>query len=251
MAFTSIFRKSVSSFAPVVSRLVRGQRSCHTALFTAINHANLSRSPTLSFLVPTLNYSSATKRPSADESLIRIIESEIKCLEDTDDYDRVEEIPTSFPFQIEDNPGFQTLTLKRTYQGESIEVEVHMPDLVTGEAAADDDDGEKANQSSLPLAVVVSKEGGPSLEFSCAAYPDEIVIDCLSVKHPEISEDEIAYRGPDFHDLDENLQKAFHKYLEMRGIKPSTIDFLHEYMINKNSREEMIWMKKLKKFIEA
>lgn len=52
-------------------------------------------------------------------------------------------------------------------------------------------------------------------------------------------------------DLDENLQKAFHRYLEMRGIKPSTINFLHEYMINKNCREELLWMKKLKKFIEA
>ena len=52
-------------------------------------------------------------------------------------------------------------------------------------------------------------------------------------------------------DLDEDLQKAFNRYLKIRGIKPSTINFLHEYMINKNSKEELIWMKKLKKFIEA
>lgn len=50
-------------------------------------------------------------------------------------------------------------------------------------------------------------------------------------------------------DLDENLQKAFHKYLEIRGISPSTTNFLHEYMINKDSREYLIWMKDLKKFI--
>ena len=52
-------------------------------------------------------------------------------------------------------------------------------------------------------------------------------------------------------DLDEDLQKAFNRYLKMRGIKPITINFLHEYMINKNSKEELIWMKKLKKFIEV
>lgn len=51
-------------------------------------------------------------------------------------------------------------------------------------------------------------------------------------------------------DLDENLQKAFHKYLEIRGIKPSTTNFLHEYMINKDSREYLNWLNKLKKFIE-
>ncbi|KAK9120847.1 hypothetical protein Syun_018464 [Stephania yunnanensis] len=50
--------------------------------------------------------------------------------------------------------------------------------------------------------------------------------------------------------LDENLQRAFHKYLEIRGIKPSTTNFLHEYMINKDSREYLVWLKNLKKFIE-
>lgn len=109
-------------------------------------------------------------------------------------------IPSGFPFEIEDNPGLQTVTLKRTYQGEEIEVEVNMPYLVTGE---DDDhdndgDGEKANQSSLPLVVSVSKKSAPSLEFGCTAYPDEVVIDSLSVKRPEVSEDDVAYGGPDF-----------------------------------------------------
>lgn len=54
-----------------------------------------------------------------------------------------------------------------------------------------------------------------------------------------------------FRDLDEGLQKAFTKYLEIRGIRPRTTNFLHEYMINKDSREYLVWMKKLKNFIEA
>lgn len=52
-------------------------------------------------------------------------------------------------------------------------------------------------------------------------------------------------------DLDENLQKSFHKYLEIRGIKPSTTSFLHEYMINKDSREYVKWLENLQKFVEA
>lgn len=77
-----------------------------------------------------------------------------------------------------------------------------MPDLVTGEEngvdGGGDDESERASQSSLPLSVSVSKKGGPFLEFSCMAYSDEIVIDSLSVKNPELSEDQIAYEGPDF-----------------------------------------------------
>ncbi|PWA97494.1 hypothetical protein CTI12_AA028640 [Artemisia annua] len=44
-------------------------------------------------------------------------------------------------------------------------------------------------------------------------------------------------------ELDENLQKAFHKYLEIRGIKPSATNFLNKEYTN--------WLKNLKKFVEA
>ncbi|KAB2596178.1 hypothetical protein D8674_031628 [Pyrus ussuriensis x Pyrus communis] len=253
MAFTSILRRSASSLAPLASRLARGQRSYHGAVATTVNHFNFSRKHTQPTpFVPTPRYYSSH---SSDQSLVRVIESEIKCAEETEDLDKVEEIPSSFPFKIEDTPGIQTVTLKRTYQGEDIQVEVHMPDLVTGEDDNDDnqndDNDEHANQSSIPLVVTVSKGNGPVLEFSITAYPDEFQIDSLAVKNPEDSEDQIAYEGPDFHDLDENLQKAFHKYLEVRGIKPSTTNFLHEYMLNKDSKEYASWLQQLKRFVEA
>ncbi|XP_027332936.1 uncharacterized protein At2g39795, mitochondrial-like [Abrus precatorius] len=252
MAFNSILRKSGSFVRalPVAGQLVRKNHPGHrTALFSAINQHKDS-------LVPRFHFSSVAykKKPTSDENLLRVIESEIECAQQTDDQDAVEEVPTNFPFKIIDSPGQQTIALERTYQGEEIKVEVHMPDLVTGEENDEDknsDEGESASQSSIPLSVSVSKKGGPFLEFSCVAYPDEIVIDSLSVKNPELAEDQIAYEGPDFQDLDENLQKSFHRYLEIRGIKPSTTNFLHEYMINKDSREYIVWLKKLKSFIQA
>lgn len=179
---------------------------------------------------------------------------------------QVEEIPDSFPFKITDKKGLNDITLTRTYQGEKIEVVVSMPSLVTGDEAEDDqdeddkegdedkdDDGEKPPKSTIPLTVTISKSGGPSLEFCCTAYPDEIMIDTLSVKQQpsgEEDEDLIAYEGPEFNDLDENLQRAFHKYLELRGITPMTTNFLHEYMINKDSREYLFWLTKLKDFVK-
>ncbi|KAK1265601.1 hypothetical protein QJS04_geneDACA011355 [Acorus gramineus] len=186
-----------------------------------------------------------------DQSLLKVIESEIKCAEESDEGNQVEEFPEEFPFEIQDNPKTQTVTLKRDYQGEVITVEVSMPNLVTGEDNNDaDDNDESSDQSCLPLVVSVSKGNGPCLEFGCSAYPEEVVIDSLSVKEPSTTEDQLAYEGPEFSDLDENLQKAFHKYLEIRGITPSITNFLHEYMINKDSREYLDWMKSLKEFIE-
>lgn len=78
-----------------------------------------------------------------------------------------------------------------------------MPDLVTGEEhdqEVDDDaedDSERPTRSSIPLVVNVSKKGGPGLEFSCTAFPDEIAIDGLSVRKDD-SDDQLAYEGPDF-----------------------------------------------------
>ncbi|KAF7831030.1 Mitochondrial glycoprotein [Senna tora] len=254
MAFSSLLRKSASSLRPLADHLLKTPRNFHPLLCTAINHATHSRTPSLNPFVPTSHFSSAQpKKFPSDESLLRALESEIRCAEEADDHNRVEHIPSDFPFEITDTPGQQTITLQRKYQDENIKVEVHMPDLVTGENEDDRDDdneSERASQSSIPLVVSVSKNGGPSLEFTCMAYPEEIAIDSLIVKNPENTEDQIAYEGPDFQDLDENLQKAFQKYLEIRGIKPRTTNFLHEYMINKDSKEYVVWMKKLMRFIE-
>ncbi|RVW49323.1 Uncharacterized protein, mitochondrial [Vitis vinifera] len=223
-------------------------------------------------------YSSSAKRPSSDDNLLRVLESEIKYSEESDDHDglaprgwgsrgeskgsnmngsRNEEAPDGFPFEIQDNPGQQTISLAREYQGEVIKVEVHMPDLVTGEGDDDnnDDDNEKGNQSSIPLVVSVSKKNGPFLEFGCTAFADEIAMIPCQSKIQKFLRSKLHMRGltsrKPFQDLDENLQKAFHKYLEIRGIKPSTTNFLHEYMINKDSREYLLWLKNLKKFVEA
>ncbi|XP_050250601.1 uncharacterized protein At2g39795, mitochondrial-like [Quercus robur] len=266
MAFTSILRKSASSLTTLASQLARGHGNYHCALFTAITHSSLSP------LVPNLHYSSVSNKHSSDETLLPVIQSKIQCLRETDGHGRVEQIPSDFPFEIVDKPGLQTLTLKRKYQGEDIEVEVHMPDIFTGENNDHhdgNDNSEKPRLSILPLVVSVSKQMKPSrkerlgfypyrleygdrcLEFSCISYPDEIEIDSLVFKLPEISDDENTYEGPSFIDMDKDLQKAFKRYLRIRGIKPSTFNFLHKYMINKHSKEDLIWMKKLKKFLEA
>jgi complement component 1 Q subcomponent-binding protein len=255
MAFTTIIRSSASRILPLASRLVRGQRFNHT-IFSAVTRTDLSGKSAAGSFSSFRCYSDLTASKS-DDLLLRVIDSEIKCAEETDEVGQAEEalgIPEGFPFQIEDHPGLQTISLSREYQGETINVEVSMPDLVTGVDEDDDDDAgdsEKPRQSCIPLVVRVSKKGKASLEFGCTAYPDEIAIDTLSVKDADNSEDQIPYEGPDFSDLDENLQKAFHKYLEIRGIKPSATNFLHEYMINKDNKEYKNWLNNLKKFVQA
>ncbi|KAL3834019.1 hypothetical protein ACJIZ3_008755 [Penstemon smallii] len=265
MALNLAIRRAASRVVPLAVRTSAGsQSSVHrqsaALLSTYANNCSRNLLPRTipSFLHRYSTKPASNKKPSSDEKLLRVIEDEIQCAVESQEADQGEEVPQGFPFEIEDTPGQSTITLKREYQGETINVEVHMPDLVTGDENENDNDNdndeegeEKANQSSIPLIVKISKKSGPSLEFGCSAYPDEIAIESLSVKNPENTEDDIAYEGPDFQDLDENLQKAFHKYLEVRGIKPSTTNFLHGYMVDKDSREYVTWLKNLQKFVQA
>ncbi|CAB81585.1 putative protein [Arabidopsis thaliana] len=246
-----------STLASVCGRVARAQ-----AVSAIVNRSSLVPKPSLlrPFVSRGFPYSTATEPLKSDQTLIQVIDSEIKDSFEADDHDADEETIDSsdFPFKIEDNPGHRTVTLTREYNGEQIKVEVSMPGLAMDENeddVDDDEDGdgrhEKSNESSIPLVVTVTKKSGLSLEFSCTAFPDEIVIDGLSVNRPDdSSEEQLTYDGPDFQELDENMRKSFHKFLETRGIKASATDFLYEYMMKKDSREYLLWLKKLKTFVQ-
>jgi complement component 1 Q subcomponent-binding protein len=262
MAFSRFLRRAASSAAPLLLRSFSASACASRPLSLVSAQSGLFRLRWASSF--SSSSSSAMAKAPIDASLLRVIESEIKCTEECDDHERVDEVPEGFPFEIEDENGMNIIRLKRIYQGkEKIEVTVSMPSLVTGEEPEgedEDDDKEGANsqaQSHIPIIVRVSKdEGAPTLEFACTAYPDEVVIDSMSVIESRGGEEEeeedglLAYEGPDFNDLDENLQKAFHKYLELRGITPLNTNFLHEYMINKDSREYLLWLRNLKAFVQ-
>jgi len=256
----SMLRRATSSVLPLTIRATVGSsRSFHSVISTA-QKVKLGHALTQKSFSPFLRFSTAAavSKTSQDEGLIRILQSEIDCAQkDNLQYDDIED---GFPFEIENNPGQRTIILKSNYQNETIRVEVDMPqpdEIEEGENDDDDDDDdddagddEAKSGPSIPLVVSITKGSGLCLEFGITALPDEICIDSLSIKLPDTSEDQLAYEGPDFNDLDENLQKAFHKYLEIRGIKPRTTNTLREYMDIKESNEYLLWLKNIKKFIE-
>lgn len=93
MVFSSILRKSASSLAPLAIRLTRVNRNYHSAIFTASK--TLYQKPNLGPFAPNPYFSTATEttKPRSDDSLLRIIDSEIKCAVETDDHDRVRKFP--------------------------------------------------------------------------------------------------------------------------------------------------------------
>ncbi|CDY38743.1 BnaC03g15060D [Brassica napus] len=139
-----------------------------------------------------------------------------------------------------DRPTERVLHLTRKFGDETILVLIDRPKVPQ-------DDEELV--FGIPMGVYVSKDDdGLRLKFGVKAFADEIVIDSVAVQQRR--ESKWSYQGPDIDDLDENLQKAFNKFLEIRGINPTITDFLADYLANKDKREHLRWLKDVKSFVD-
>ncbi|WOK94151.1 hypothetical protein Cni_G02853 [Canna indica] len=250
---TSLFRRSLRVHISS-SSLLRQRRSLFTPSFIAASSSATTQQdlkPAPSRLFPRF----ASSKVSGDENLKRVLDSEIQCLQQSDNNDQEVEVPEHFPFDIVDTPGDQALILKREFSGENIQVTVLMNfdeqnDMEENDEDDEDDDkNENSMEPTLSLVVAIDKGEGPLLEFCCNLNADKLEIESMTLKKRDNLDDQSAYQGPEFLDLDENLQKSLHKYLEVRGIKSSQFDFLHEYMLNKDEREYLVWLKNMKEFI--
>lgn len=192
----------------------------------------------------------------SNENLVEMLEDEIQCALESDPPTEDPKPPGTIPWEIEDMLGNQAVILRKKHGNENIKVEVMPGDMGEEEDEEEEDsDSDIASvESHVYLTVTISKGEGPLLEFICTGYAKEVSIDAMAFKQPQKKTsdegDRIPYDGPDFNDWDESLQKALHKYLEVRGIKPVLTNYLSEYMINKERKENINWLKTVKEYIE-
>ncbi|KAJ8769450.1 hypothetical protein K2173_002940 [Erythroxylum novogranatense] len=239
MAFNSMLRKASSALLPLEIRSSRTFQRSIPSVLCVDKHSLVANQ---SFLPLSRFSTDATLKQSFND---------------------IDSVPDGFPFEIEDILGERTVLLKRKYLDETIKVEVDMPNVEVEEGNEDDDNTEFNAPHSVLLVVTISKDNNSKfLEINVTAFLDEISIDSLTIKDSSISEDQLGldfnlrllvsangFLLMHFRVSDENLQKAFHKYLEIRGIKPSTTNFLLEYMIEKDNKEYLKWLHNIKDFV--
>ncbi|KAK1571422.1 hypothetical protein Q3G72_016731 [Acer saccharum] len=233
MAFSAILRKSASSLALTASRHAQANRNYFSAVFTASSHLNWK--PTLGSFVPDFEFSSATetKNYSSNESLLQAIDSEIKRIDH-----HVEETPSEFTVKLKKdfNKGRIRLKLTKEFEGELVEV------------FPGDIDMYYSHQSfkHTYFTVCISKHGGLRLQLDCSYTPDGILISDIRVFERYLYHQ--CYRDIEL-DLDDNIKKAFQKFLEVRGIKPSIVDFMYKCINKKDTQRKLEVLKKIKNFI--
>ncbi|KAI8883383.1 mitochondrial glycoprotein [Backusella circina FSU 941] len=172
-------------------------------------------------------------------------------------------------FKLEDKAGVDEVTLTRTFGNEKIRVLFSISDI--NSAAADDflheDDmvGEEGEEdaTSFPVraSVTIEKDGQGAVTIDTVAQDGEIAVESVMYyKDGKLADDQSAeadwqrrglYIGPQFAELDQNLQELFEKYLDERGVNSGLANFLPDYVEYKEQKEYIQWLQNMKGFIAA
>jgi hypothetical protein len=156
------------------------------------------------------------------------------------------------PFTLTESKGDTLMTLTRSYGSETISVDVMVNDQ-PDEEPFENEEGEMDVDVSVEFVVSCSKGKGQDLVFECKS--DGSYLDILHVALEEDGDDDDVddafYTGPDFEELDESLQDSFLSFLEERGITPELGEWLMHLVHDKEQREYMYWLEKVKHFVSS
>ncbi|XP_040998462.1 uncharacterized protein At2g39795, mitochondrial-like [Juglans microcarpa x Juglans regia] len=192
-------------------------------------------------------YITEMRKSAFEGNILRLLRNEIQY--------ELERSPPTQPvtkfdsFTVDSRPGEQWIRLKRKIGDEDIKVEVTMFDGAIPTAKSGGGTGDEV-QLHITLIVNISKcKDVDVLEITCSAWPDSIEINRLFIRRGDKMPAQ-PYVGPEFKELDDELQDSLYKFLEARGINDELAVFVHQYMKNKDKTEFIRWMETVKSFIE-
>ncbi|KAG5403870.1 hypothetical protein IGI04_009989 [Brassica rapa subsp. trilocularis] len=244
----SLFCGASSTVATLPFRAVRSRVTLQTGAQIVTLGGGSPQFSRASSLI-SLSRGSKLSAITADENLVSVLESQIESAV-VKEAPEEDEFPEWFPFYIVDADKDRVVYLVRKFENETIYVRIELSRSLGDDKEKEEPKDPQAEVlTGIPIFIsVIKDEDGPSLEFIANAYVHEIVIDAVYVESPlELT---WRYKGPDFADLDENLQKAYHRFLEIRGIKPNITEFMADYMADKAGRERLHWLNDVKSFLD-
>ncbi|KAM5578586.1 uncharacterized protein ABKV19_008746 [Rosa sericea] len=196
-------------------------------------------------------YISEMRKSAFEGNMLRLLRNEIQYeLDRSPPNQPVSEFNS---FTVDNRSGEQWISLKRKFgHNEEIKIEATMFDgsvPITKSGGGGGGLGEDV-QLHITMVVNISKEEGRNaLEIMCSVWPDTIEINKLFIRKPENMPAQ-PYTGPEFKELDDELQDSLYEFLEARGINDDLAIFLHSYMKNKDKTEFIRWMRTVKSYIE-
>ncbi|KAL2652768.1 hypothetical protein R1flu_020896 [Riccia fluitans] len=192
----------------------------------------------------------------SDSGLLQVLKAELEHERKT--YSQPKDVSRGppKPWTLTDKPGHADIILRRSYGEEDIAVTcVYQPDAY-GERHEDDepqgsdeDDRDEESAACVNMTITVNKGAdNPTLEISAASYGNEISIDHVYFWEDKNSRDAL-YDGPNFLQLDEELQAQFERYIKARGVNKDLVSYLFNLLEDKEQREYMRWLQKVEQFV--
>ena len=165
-------------------------------------------------------------------------------------------------YDISDTVGERKLTLRRELDGAQVTVVVDAatPEWLDGadddgaEAGADDDDDNEKGEDVYFLTVSLTR-GSQQLLFDCyAGHNAGLAIRHVHHAAANATDDELRegdlYTGPEFEDLDLEVQEAFYNALGDIGVDDDFADGVAWLAEAKDQSEYVRWLENVKEFME-
>ncbi|PHZ08928.1 mitochondrial glyco protein [Rhizopus microsporus ATCC 52813] len=210
---------------------------------------------------------------SVDSDLVHKLDEELQYEKSNEESEPefIKEFLEANSFKLEDKPGVDEVSLTRTFGNEKIRVLFSISDINNTPSEGflpEDDMIEPGNEEdeeivSFPVraSVTIEKDGQGAVTIDTVAQDGEIVIESVMYyKDNKLANEQSAeadwqrrglYIGPQFSELDENLQQLYERYLEERGINSALANFLPDYIEYKEQKEYIQWLDNMKKFVAA
>ncbi|KAK9098369.1 hypothetical protein Syun_025414 [Stephania yunnanensis] len=236
-----------------MARVLRASRRLILSNSRPISPSLQSLKPLFASRFQSRDYITEMRKSTIESNLLRTLRSEIQYeLE----YSPPQQFEKEFElFSIEDRKGEQWIRLRGKHgEEEDIKIEVTMfdgavPVKKSGGGGGGGGGGEDVKLH-MSLIVDISKgENCDVLEFICSAWPDALEIQKVFMLGRDGTPG-APYVGPEFKELDDELQKELQEYLEARGVNDELAEFLHAYMMNKDKTELINWMENVKCFVD-
>ncbi|KAJ0406272.1 hypothetical protein P43SY_007060 [Pythium insidiosum] len=166
-------------------------------------------------------------------------------------------------FSIKETPGSMEVVLEGQAKGDSIRVKFDAQDIVEidedyveedeeeGEAAYDEDEEDEEDElPGIRFVAEVSRDNA-GLQFECVASSN-VTVERVRFLHDATKDakDESLYFGPNFVELELDLQESLYEYLAARHIDDDLAQFITQFADLKEQREYLSFLESAAKFVK-
>merc|ERR1719343_916431 len=189
---------------------------------------------------------------SVASKVVKTLEAEIQ--HEQDQYEQPKEVKAFLKktkFKFADAEGDVNLALEQVVDDRTVRVEWQL----SAPSLPDEEEGSFGDEATEFCVTVEDKSGNSGVTFYCSTQAGEdhrfVIGNVKAWNSPEEKERASAYNGPDFEDVDEQLQEAMDDYLAEVGVNSDVCDFIDVMATDKEQREYVRWLKTSKAFLES